>query len=306
MWFKRASFYQVKTPITCSYEALSELLEPLIFTPCLPSLPSSVGWVPPLAAESGQGLLVHPGQDAWLLCLQFEEKILPATVVREAVNARIAEIKEKEDRLVRSKEKQDLKAEITQTLLTKAFTKKNRVYGFIDLKRHLLIIDSTKRSEIERFSAFLKRALPTTQIDAIETKKPAALMTNWIREHDIPADFEMGLSCVLQDPNQFKRVIRCQHQNLFAKSIQSLLEDGCEITALSLTWKEQIQFVLASDLSLKSIKFQEAVLALAKDDYTETQEQRFDTDFIIMSQILSGLIEEVASLFQKEAVADPV
>lgn len=300
MWFKRATFFDITTPITGSYESLSESLEPLIFSPCLPSLPASVGWVPPLSSSNGGGLLVHPGQDAWLLCLQFEEKILPATVIRDALSAKIAEIKEKEDRPVRAKEKQDLKAEITQTLLPKAFTKKTRVYGYIDLKNNALIVDSTKTTELERFVAFLKRAMPTTTIERMESKKPAAVMTNWLKHEGCPPDFELGLSCVLQDPNQFKRVIRCQHQDPLAQSIQSLLEDGCEITALSLTWKDQIQFILASDLSLRSIKFQEAVIELAKEDYTETTEQRFDTDFIIMSQILSQLIQALSHVFKKE------
>ena len=108
---------------------------------------------------------------------------------------------------------------------------------------------------------------------------------------------------MLQDPQQQRRVIRCQHQDLLANAIQSLLKDGCEIAQLGLTWKEQLQFVLTSDFSLKSIQFQEAVIALSKSDYTETPQQRFDADFVIMTEVLTQLIDELYATFSKSTVA---
>ena len=304
MWFKQATFFELSGAMSNSVEDFNTQLQPLIFTPCLPTLPSSVGWVPPVG-NSDDAPLVHAANGYWMICLQFDEKILPAAVVRQAVDDKVKEIERNEGRIVRGKEKQSFKEEITHTLLPKAFTKKSRAYGFIDTKNRRVIIDSSTPAKIERFTSFFKRAVAPVTLKPVDVKKPTTVMTQWLQQDGPPRDFTVGQAAVLQDPQQFRRVIRCQHQNLLATGIQSLLEEGCEITQLALAWKEQLQFSLASDFSLRAIKFQDAVIALSKDDYTETPEQRFDTDFLIMTEVISQLVDALLMEFatQLEVVA---
>jgi recombination associated protein RdgC len=262
-----------------------------------------MGWVSPI--EQGDGPLVYGSKRYWIICLQFEEKLLPASVIRQAMEEKIAEIQEKESRVVRGKEKQSLKDEITQTLLPKAFTKKTRIYGYVDLEHQWLILNSNTPAKVERFIAFLKRAIPTADLKSPDIKKPTVIMTNWLKEN-APADFGIGQSGVLQDPQQQRRVIRCQHQDLLANAIQSLLKDGCEIAQLGLMWKDQLQFTLTADFSLKSIQFQEAVIALSQSDYTETPQQRFDADFVIMTEVLTQMIDDLYALFSKANVMETI
>lgn len=296
MWFKQAAIFQFTRPLKMDQQQLCDALSPLSFTPCLPSLPSSVGWVSPI--EQTNSALVYGSKRYWMICLQFEEKILPAGVIRQALEEKIAEIEEKEARVVRSKEKQSLKDEITQTLLPRAFTKKSRIHGYIDLEHQWLVINSNTPAKVERFTAFLKRALPGIELKSPDIKKPAAIMTNWLKEKE-PEAFGVGQSGVLQDPQQQRRMIRCQHQDLGANGIQSLLKEGCEISQLALAWKDQVQFVLTSEFSLRSIQFQDAVVALSKSDFTETAQQRFDADFVIMTEVLTQMIEDLHDLFAK-------
>ena len=296
MWFKQASIFQLSRPLKMDQAQLCEALAPLSFSPCLPSLPSSMGCVSPL--DQNNGPFVYGSKRYWMICLQFEEKLLPASVIRQALDEKVSDIEEKEARVVRGKEKQSLKDEITQTLLPKAFTKKSRIHGFIDLENQWLIINSNMPAKVERFMAFLKRAITTVDFKSPDIKKPTAVMTHWIKEK-LPDAFDIGQSGVLQDPQQQRRVIRCQHQDLLATAIQALLKDGCEIAQLALTWKEQLQFVLTSDFSLKSIQFKDAVSALSKSDYTETPEQRFDADFVIMTEVLTQLIDALYATFSK-------
>lgn len=294
MWFKQASLFQFIKTLKMDQNTLSDALAPLSFTPCLPSLPSSMGWVSPIDQSNTQ--LVYGSKRYWMICLQFEEKILPANVIRQAVNEKVEEIQKKESRIVRGKEKQSLKDEITQTLLPKAFTQKTLIHALIDLERHYLIINSSNAKKVERFVAFLKRAIAPVDLKSFDVKKPSAVMTQWLKK-DAPNEFIIGQSCVLQDPQQERRMIRCQHQDLAAVAIQTLLKDNCDVAQLALTWKDQLQFVLSSDFSLKSIQFQNAVIELSKADYTETPEQRFDADFVIMTEILSQLIDDLLEEF---------
>ncbi len=104
---------------------------------------------------------------------------------------------------------------------------------------------------------------------------------------------------MLQDVDQQNRIIRCQHQDLFASSIQSLLKGGCEVKQLALSWQEQIYFVLADDFSLRSIRFQDEIKEQAKDMEPETQEQQFNADFFIMSTCLRELLAELLEVFAK-------
>lgn len=298
MWFKQASLFQFTRHIKLTQEQFSAALEPLVFTPCLPSLPASVGWISPLAQIDGP--LVYGNKRFWAICFQFEEKILPTSVIRQALNEKVEEIEKKESRPVKSKEKLSLKDEITLNLLPKAFTKKSKVFAYFDWQNQWLIIDSNTPAKVERLISFLKRAVPDLDLKSPDVKKPTAVMTNWLK-HPQSNGFDIGQSGVLQDPQQQRRVIRCQNQDLFAHSIQSLLKDGCEIAQLSLSWKDQINFVLTGEFTLRSIQFKEAVLNLSKADYTETPQQRFDADFMIMTELFTHLIADLMMEFGKVA-----
>src|SRR3990167_5295702 len=199
MWFKQATLFQLTCALKMDQQALCDALSPLSFTPCLPSLPSSMGWVSPI--EQTNGPLMYGNQRYWMICLQFEEKILPASVIHQTLEEKALEIEQKESRAVRGKEKQSLKDEVIQTLLPKAFTKKSRVYGYIDLEHQWLILNSNTPAKIERFIAFLKRAITTTDLKSPDVKKPTTMMTRWVKEQ-APDGFGMGQSGVLQDSQQ--------------------------------------------------------------------------------------------------------
>lgn len=291
MWFKQATLFQFSKPFSSSISELSELLKPLAFTPCLPSFASSIGWVSPLGQAHQE--LVYGSKRFLLISLQFEEKILPATVVRQAVIEKVAEIEAKEARTVRGKEKQNIKDEMVQTLLPRAFSKKSVVSAYIDLKDQLLVLNSSTPSKVERFIAFFKRAVAPVDLHTIAVKKPVDLMTDWLKGEDVPRNFEIGQACLLRDPQQEKRMIRCQHQDLFAANIQAFLKEECEVMTLAMAWKEQVKFTLTGEFALRGIQFQEAVLSLAQSDYTETAEQRFDADFVLMTELMSQMLEDL-------------
>ncbi len=48
IWFKQLAIFELEPPLADEPNALEAQLEPLRFQPCLPRLPSSVGWVDPI------------------------------------------------------------------------------------------------------------------------------------------------------------------------------------------------------------------------------------------------------------------
>lgn len=294
MWFKQIQIFQLTDNISYSPDKLLEQLEPLAFTSCLPSFHSSVGWATPFDDDNGP--LVHAVNGYIMICLQIEEKILPATVVRQELNEKIKSIEAEQDRKVRQKEKLSLKDEVVLTLLPRAFTKFTRVHAYIDTKNQWLVVNTTNASKTEQFINMFKKSV-TDHVRPFNLKKVSPIITHWLKTQDYPNTFAIEKACVLQDPNQQTRIIRCQHQDLFASGIQALIKDGCAAKQLALSWEDRVHFVLADEFSLRSVQYQDDVLSQADEMGIETKNQQFDADFAIMTLTLSKLFSDLLDLF---------
>jgi recombination associated protein RdgC len=128
------------------------------------------------------------------------------------------------------------------------------------------------------------------------------VMTNWVKTQKYPQEFSVEKACLLQDPNQQNRIIRCQQQDLFAPSIQSIIKDGCEVKQLALSWQDRVGFMIEENLLLRGIQYQEEVLTAVKEIESETEQQQFDANFFIMSQTLTALLQDLLKIFSKVGV----
>lgn len=296
MWFKQIQLFQLTSNIPTP-EQLEEQLLALAFTPCLPSFPSSMGWISPVEnSHEEDAKFIRTINGNIMLCLQFEEKILPATVIRQELIDKIKEIEKSQARKVRQKEKLSLKDEITHTLLPQAFSRLSQVYAYIDTKNSWLVLGTTNASKTEQFISFFKRSV-TENVHPYELKKLAPIITQWLISNPHFDAFSIEKSCMLQDPNQQNRIIRCQQQDLFAGSIQSLIKDGCEVKQLAMNWQDRINFVLADDFSLRSLQYHEELISQAKDAEAETKVQQFDADFFIMTESVNHMLKDLLGLF---------
>lgn len=295
MWFKQFQVFQLSFSIQSSPNAFAEKLEPLAFNPCLPSMPSSMGWVSPLDDEHAP--LARGLNGCIMFCLQIEDKILPASVITQALKDKIKQIEAAEARKVRQKEKLTFKDEVTLTLMPRAFSKFTRINAYIDTRNNWLILNSTSPAKTELFLSMFKKSFGDG-IEAVEVIKPSSIFTQWLKDKSYPQEFSIEKSCVLQDPDQQNRMIRCQQQDLFAASIQSLVKDGCEAIQLSLCWQDKITFTLSEDFTLKSIRLSDDDIAEIQDEM-ETKEQKFDADFIMMTEMYAGLVNDLLTIFDK-------
>jgi recombination associated protein RdgC len=297
MWFKQVQLFQLTVPIQSSPSALAERLEALAFRPCLPTMPSSVGFVSPLDEEEAP--LARGINGCIMICLQIEEKILPGTVVSLALKEKVKQIELAEARKIRQKEKLSFKDEVIHTLLPRAFSKFTRIYAYLDTRHGWLILNSTGPAKTELFISMIKKSLGDV-IEPMDIIKPSVLLTPWLKNQDYPSVFSVEKSCVLQDPNQQNRMIRCQQQDLFAESIQSLVKEGCDVIQLALCWHDKLNFIISDDLVLRSIRLADDDLVDFKDEI-ETKQQKFDADFVMMTEIFSGLFTDLLALFLKGA-----
>jgi len=296
MWFKQIQIFSLTSPIKWDPQAIEQQLESFAFTPCLPHLFTSMGWVPPCGDDEFSPL-VQSIPDYHMICCQFEEKILPASVIQQALHDKVKQMTaEQPSKKIPAKEKQHIKEAITQALLPRAFTKITRVFAYIDTKQQQLIVNTIHGQRTEQLMGLFQRSMEQ-KITALPHKKMAPIMTRWLSNNQCPRDLLIEKACLLQDPQQQHRLIRCQEQDLFADSIQALIRERCEVKQLALSWKDQVHFVLADDLSLRSLHFDDEILTAAKEEQCETAEMQFRTDFVLMTGILNSLITQLIRTF---------
>src|SRR5690606_16199000 len=123
------------------------------------------------------------------------------------------------------------------------------VHAYIDLKNQFLILATTNPKRTEQFITLFKKSFGDI-IEACAVEHLSQTLTHWLQQQSYPTDFAIEKTCVLQDQKQKNRIIRCQQQDLFANSIQTLLKDGCQVKQIALEWQDQLNFVLAHDFSL--------------------------------------------------------
>jgi len=297
MWFKQLTIHKL-SPMADEPDQAIEQLDALSFQPCLPSLPSSFGWVPPI--DEDEAPLLYAENGFTIICCQFAEKILPATVVRQTLAEQIKQIETAESRKVYQKEKLRLKDEVTHTLLPRAFTKFSKLYAYIDSKNNLLILNSTSANKIESFIGLFKRTFADVDVSPLKLKKISTVLTQWLQTNQYPKSFAIEKACLLQDLNQQKRSIRCQEQNLTSKGIQCHLGEGFSVKQLAMSWHDRVAFVLGDDFSFRSLKYDDQLVSAAKDSFAETLAQQFSADFLIMTETLSEMLNSFLTVFSKQ------
>ncbi|MFT4823974.1 MAG: recombination associated protein RdgC [Halioglobus sp.] len=301
MWFKNLRAYRLTSPFELSAEQLGEKLADSTFQPCAKSQALSLGWVEPLGETSE--LLVHAANGRFLLCLKREEKLLPSAVVRELVEEKVAHIESEEGRKVYRKERLNLKDEIVQDCLPRAFSRSSRMFAFVDTKSGWLFIDSASASKAEELLNLLRDGIGSFPVVLPQVNNaPSAVMTNWLAHQNLPDDFALGEECELREPGEEGGVVRCRGVDLLSEEVETHVNAGKQVARLSLSWEERISLVLAEDLCLRRLRFSDELLKENDEIPDDEMAARMDADFALMSEAVIGLQERVMALFGGEAL----
>lgn len=302
MWFKNLQLFQFVDKLTLSAEALEHGLTDAEFVPCGAHDSKKEGWVSP--SDQMQTSLVHAANGMFIFCLKTEEKLIPASVVKEEFVVKQKEFEALHQRKMGKQEKIRLKEDIYHSLLPRAFSKLTLTHAYIDPVDGWLIVNAATAVKAESLLAQLRNRVSGLKLQVPVVQSVPLLLTSWLKRNIDPKAFMIEDVCVLSD-HQEGGVIRCQRQNLMGDDIQTLL-DGREVSQLAVRWQEQISFVLTQDFVIKSLKFLEIIQDQANDTHTETAAQKFDADFSLMALTIRGLLNDLMKIFAKEVVVAPV
>lgn len=290
MWFKQLTIYSLNKDKLPDLETLANKLQEAAFKPCMGLDWDSIGFSSPVSFSSE---MVFPAQNTWRIALKKEEKVLPAAVVRDILDEKINEIREIEGRNVGRKEKIELKENITDDLLPRAFTKSSKTEAILDRQYGFLLINQANSNRAEMLLTKLRDALGGLEAKLPRTQQsPGSLMTEWLLQGSAAGHFELDSDCELKGLGDAAPVVRISHQDLTAEEVINLVKNGKIVTQLGLCWQDRVRFVLTQDFTLKRIQFLDVIQEEAAGQGDDMQSITFASQ-ILMAEALGELLSEL-------------
>ena len=292
MWFKQISFYPLNTAKLPELDTLADKLAAAEFAPCMGLDWFSEGFAAPVAFSPE---LVFPADYTWRVALKKEEKVLPAGVIRDILDERVVEIQNAEARNVGRKEKQELKEQITDDLLPRAFTRSSRSQAIFDTKHGYLLVNNAAAAKAENLLTKLREALGGLEASLPTTKhSPGSLMTDWLLRGAAEGGFELDSDCELKGVGDVVPTVKVSKQDLTADEVVQHVKNGKTVTQLGLTWREQISFILTQDFTLKRIQYLDVLQEEAEGHGDDAASLMFASQ-ILMTEALSTMLDELVS-----------
>lgn len=303
MWFKNIQLYRLHAQQLLSPEQMEAILEEGRAKPLGDADARRIGWTAP-AGRLGNGQLMHEIQGQRLLSALRQERLLPGSVVKEEVEERVADIEATEGRKVTRREKTALKEQVTEEFMPRAFVRSQKIDLWWDTKRGLIGVNASSRSRAEDVLDLLRETLGSLKVTPLATQSlPMRAMTTWLGDAaSRPADLELGDQVELKAKGD-DGVLRGRQVDLDSDEMQQLLESGRQASKMAITLEGQLSFVMHDDLSLKSLRFGDALIEEADhSDDGDDALARLETDFIIMAGALGNSVDRIVEWLGGETV----
>ncbi|NMG64338.1 recombination-associated protein RdgC [Azoarcus indigens] len=300
MYFKNLQPYRLPAPWAMTAEQLQEQLAKKAFQPCGSQDMETRGWVAPASTD----LLVHNVGGQWLICLQTESKLLPSSVVKQVADERAEEIAEQQGYKLGRKQLKDLREQITQELLPRAFTRRRKVYAWIDPANGWLAVDASSPARAEDVLEMLRQSLDSFPLALLRTElSPVSAMADWLAGDEAPPSFTIDRDCEVRAVTEDKAAVRYVRHSLEGDEVKGHLKAGKLPTRLALTFDDRISFVLTEKLEIKRLDFLDVVRDQIEGG-AEDAEALFNAEFALMTGELARLLPAVVEALGGEVKAE--
>ncbi|MDY7572723.1 recombination-associated protein RdgC [Actimicrobium sp. CCI2.3] len=288
MWFKNLQIYRLPAPWDMDAERLEAALAPQTFQPCTSLDMQTQGWISPRE----NGMLVHTVNKQLLIALGTEKKLLPASVINQVAKARAGEIEEQQGFKPGRKQMKEIKEQVTDELLPRAFSINRTTWTWIDPVNGWLVIDAGTAGKADEVLKLLIKGIEKLPMESLHVvQSPVAAMTEWLMA-DAPKGFTVDQDTELRAGGESKATVRYVKQTIEPVDVQRHIADGKQCTRLAMTWNDRISFVLTESLTVKRITpldiIKESADTGARDD-----DERFDGDMMLMTGELAKMLDDL-------------
>jgi recombination associated protein RdgC len=297
MMFKNAINFRLNSGFDFT-EALSERLEVFHqFQECGEQQPASIGFVPVL--KSSQDLYFQH-EEFCLFKLQKQERILPASVVRDEVQQHVDRIEQQEGRKVLPKEKRTIKDEVTFKLLPKAFKKNQFIYVLINTKENLVMVDCAAVGTADEITSFFRESLGSLPMIGLSNGLNIPFtLSDWILKEETPDGWDImeGSSVVLETAGKAKLSTKSSGPDgigAVQKMIMSESQYRCIRTAFN--FNERLAGFVDKKCSIKSIRLSDALIEQAMESQEDLEQVEIAT-FILFANEITAVLKSCMEVF---------
>lgn len=210
-------------------------------------------------------------------------------------------------RKVYKKERDQLKDEIVQTLLPRAFIRRSVTFAAIAPSLGLILVDTSSAKKAEDLLSTLREALGSLPVRPLTVKTaPTATLTEWVKTQEAAGDFFVLDECELRDTHEDGGVVRCKRQDLTSEEIQLHLTAGKLVTQLSLAWSDKLSFVLDDKVAIKRLRFEDMLQEKAEQDGGEDALGQLDASFTLMMLTFAEFIPALIEALGGEAMPEGI
>lgn len=299
LWFKNAIVYQLNKDNLFDIQAITNAVNACPFVPCGNTDSMRSGWVSPFG-ESQDNPLVLDNNGQMLLRLKKEIKILPSSVIKQALAEKVTQQEQLFNRKLKKAEKLSLKDEVYIDLLPRAFSKYQFFWLWIDTVNKRVIVDSSSFKQAEDILALLRKEMGTLALTPYASDTPLEkTLTKWVKESLSFPPIILGDEIELKDAVEDSIVVKCKNQEINSQEIFVHIDSGKQISKLKLIDERGVSFILNRDYTLKRIKFDNAILDKNEDFLPEESNAKLEADFMLMISQLTDTFKSMQKIIEE-------
>jgi recombination associated protein RdgC len=235
-------------------------------------------------------------------CLSYrsQKKLLPASVVTQFTPIRAQKLEEQQGFKPGRKQMRELKEQVTDELLPRAFDISRDTRAWIDTVNGWLVIDAASPTLADDVLGLLIKSVGTLPLASLRVgRSPVSAMTEWLLSGESPAGFTMDQDTELSPPGKGNPTVRNVGHELEADDMRHHIEAGKQCMRLAMTWNDRISFVLTSSLTLKRVTALD-VLKESSDPTAHNDDERFDSDVTLRTAELASMLANLVEVLGGE------
>ena len=268
------------------------------FTPCGPTQPASIGWIPPRGQHETDLVEVVGSQIVLRACI--ETKNVPPATLEKAVDAKAAKIEIDSGRKPSKKHRRDLKDEARLELLPHAFPRQKQVHVWIDQEAGRLVVGSASSSTVDAVVTLLVQSLEGMKVHPINTTDaPVAIMTGWLADGEPDfEEFTLGRACELKADDELRSAVRYSRAPLDTDEVKTYVRQGMRAKSLEMTHCGRVAFTLGTGMQITGIEFLDVVMEGRDGDMADS----FGADVALATGELRKVLDDVIAALGGEVV----